>query len=89
MTYVVAQDGDDGSRSQRPSNRGQPKPPGREANMSYGTNADHHHHNNTNNAGLAPQAHGHDAAAAGPSDGAPPPSYAQVVASDHKIQDQS
>lgn len=76
MAYVVVRD-DEQRRTPRPSGRSQPKPqaPPRQsqANMTYGTNA----------AGTVHQAE------AGPSEGAPPPTYAQAVSGDHKIQDHS
>ncbi|KAF3767157.1 hypothetical protein M406DRAFT_321486 [Cryphonectria parasitica EP155] len=82
VAYVVVQEGGDERRSQRPAGRGPAKPPGQQANMTYGTNT-------RENAEPSSQAHGHQEASAGPSDGAPPPSYAQVVAGDNKIQDHS
>lgn len=94
VTYVVVHDEEEGgSRRQTPRPSGgrgqQPKPPGRQANMSYGAT-------NANAGSSAPQSapaqHGgyhRGDEGAGPSDGAPPPSYAQVVAGDNKIQDQS
>lgn len=62
--------------------------------MSYGTNGRNNNQHPTGPSSSSqpqpqPQGHHVDAAAAGPSDGAPPPSYAQVVAGDNKIQDQS
>ncbi|KAK3306703.1 uncharacterized protein B0T15DRAFT_528015 [Chaetomium strumarium] len=72
---------------------GQPAQPAPQGHMNYGST------NNTNktpaggSAAAAPHPHhppqeqGTTSAAAGPSDGnAPPPSYAQVVAGDHKVQ---
>lgn len=86
VAYVVVRD-DDPRRTPRPtprpSGRSQPKPPPRQADMTYGTNG-------TNGAGANPHDAGSSSnAAAGPSEGAPPPSYAQAVSGDHKIQDQS
>ncbi|KAJ4387102.1 hypothetical protein N0V93_007689 [Gnomoniopsis smithogilvyi] len=75
VAYVVVRD-DEQRRTPRPTGRSQPKPqqpPPRQGNMSYGTNV----------AGSAQQPE------AGPSEGAPPPTYAQAVSGDHKIQDQS
>ncbi|AEO66518.1 df95b655-9349-42a4-aadb-b6810b6df47d [Thermothielavioides terrestris] len=63
----------------------QPKPQGP---MNYGTNYA------AGSSAAPPQQHHHQpqeqgtTSAAGPSDNAPPPSYAQVVAGDHKIQTQ-
>lgn len=96
VTYVVVHNDDDEEGSARrqttprpAAGRGQPKPPGRHVNMSYGAT-----HDNNNPPAHAPAPHHpvpggyHGDGGAGPSDGAPPPSYAQVVA-DNKIQDQS
>ena len=85
MTYVVVQEDENGRRSQRPRGQAQPKP-ARQGNMSYGTSQG-------TNAGASspppPQGH-HANGGEGSSDHqAPPPSYAQVVMGDNKIQDQS
>ena len=89
--YVFVRDGRGGHRVQQQQPR-----PGNQGNMNYGTASN-------NNVGPAsriaappvptpqkssPAPHQHDNAEAGPSDGRPPPSYAQVVAGDHKIQTQ-
>ncbi|KAK3339492.1 hypothetical protein B0H65DRAFT_302060 [Neurospora tetraspora] len=76
--FVHDQNGNQtGGRHQQRANKHQQ--PQRQGNMNYGTTAGH-----------APQDSG--IAHAGPSSGddhaAPPPSYAQVVAGDHKIQTQ-
>lgn len=84
VTYIVVSQDDDGRRSQRPRGQGQPKP-ARQGNMSYGTSQ-------SNGAGSssAPPQQGHANGGEGSSDHqAPPPSYAQVVMGDNKIQDQS
>ncbi|KAH6856239.1 hypothetical protein B0I37DRAFT_412181 [Chaetomium sp. MPI-CAGE-AT-0009] len=71
----------------QPHQGAQAQPPKPQGHMNYGTNANYH------SAGASapqqqhqPQEQG-TIAEAGPSDGgAPPPSYAQVVAGDHKVQ---
>jgi uncharacterized membrane protein YqaE (UPF0057 family) len=69
----------------------QPPPQG---NMNYGTTAtagpsSAPAQQPSKSAAAGPQEQqGHDDAGEGPSDGVPPPSYAQVVAGDHKVQSQ-
>lgn len=95
VTYVVVQDEEDGRRHNTPRPSGgrpqqqHPKPPGRQANMSYGATTNPESHSAPYHPAPAQQAGYHGDGGAGPSDGAPPPSYAQVVAGDNKIQDQS
>lgn len=88
VTYVVVSQDENGRRSQRAPRgqaQGQPKP-ARQGNMSYGTSQ------GNNNAGSssssAPQGHANGGEGSS-DDQAPPPSYAQVVMGDNKIQDQS
>ncbi|KAJ0114713.1 hypothetical protein N8I77_001092 [Diaporthe amygdali] len=85
VTYVVVQQDENGRRSQRPRGQGQPKPT-RQGNMNYGTSP-------TNNAGSSSarpqQQQGYANGEGSSADQAPPPSYAQVVMGDNKIQDQS
>lgn len=85
VAHVVLHEDGQGRRTARPAGgRGQqPKPPAQQSNMTYGTNG------RDSAAAAPPQQPHYPDAAAGPSDGAPPPSYAQVVAGDNKIQDQS
>lgn len=66
----------------------QPPPQG---NMNYGTTAAAGPSSSapaqpSKPAAAAPQQQGHDDGGEGPSDGTAPPSYAQVVAGDHKVQ---
>ncbi|KAK0641327.1 hypothetical protein B0T16DRAFT_419657 [Cercophora newfieldiana] len=66
--------------------QGQPKPsaqPKIQSNMNYGTTAAP-----SSSSAPAPPPQNHQDAGEGPSDGPPPPSYAQVVAGDHKVQTQ-
>lgn len=90
VTYVVVPNDEEGGarRAPRPAARSSqpPKPPAQHANMSYGTAVG----NPAGSAYSTADQAGHQAdGGEGPSDGAPPPSYAQVVAGDNKIQDQS
>lgn len=78
MTYVIIHE--DGRRSYRSQPAGQPKPQ-QESGMSYGTNG------NNASASSAPPPPAQNAGE-GSSDGPAPPSYAQVVAGDNKVQSQ-
>lgn len=80
VTYVVVQQDENGHRSQRPRGQAQPKP-ARQGNMTYGTSQG-------NAAGSSSSAHANGGEGSS-DDQAPPPSYAQVVMGDNKIQDQS
>lgn len=84
MTYVVVSQDGDGRRSQQqqraPRGQAQPKP-ARQGNMSYGTSQG----NSAAGSSSAP----HNGGEGSSDDQAPPPSYAQVVMGDNKIQDQS
>lgn len=80
--YVYVHDTSAAQRAAGGAPEGHPKP---QNNMSYGAT----------NTSPPPQGQGHAGAGAGPSnggegssDGAPPPSYAAVVAGDHKVQTQ-
>lgn len=94
--YVFVHDGGHGQQPQgyQQQQGAQPKPQGH---INYGTA----NHTGGSSAGAAPhqqhqqhqqqqhhqpQEQGTTSNAAGPSDGAAPPSYAQVVAGDHKVQ---
>ncbi|KAK0721702.1 hypothetical protein B0T26DRAFT_700077 [Lasiosphaeria miniovina] len=89
--YVFVHDGGRPSaqRQEQQQPRGQPKPQAAAGNLNYGTTA-------ANKSGAsaaalpapAPSSQVPQDAGEGPSDGAPPPSYAQVVAGDNKIQTQ-
>jgi uncharacterized membrane protein YqaE (UPF0057 family) len=66
--------------------QGQPKPSGQpqiQSNMNYGTTGAA-----SSSSAPAPRPQNQNDAGEGPSDGPPPPSYAQVVAGDHKVQTQ-
>lgn len=83
VTYVIIRE--DGRRSYR--GQQPPKPAGQpHGDMNYGTAS-----NGTGSAApssSAPAQPNNNTAGEGSSDGAPPPSYAQVVAGDHKVQSQ-
>jgi len=92
--YVFVHDGGHGQQPQPGAGyQPQPRPQGH---VNYGTTANNTHNTNTGAGSSAPKpdASSHPPqeqgttgdAAAGPSDGAAPPSYAQVVAGDHKVQ---
>lgn len=87
VTYVVVSQDDDGRRSQRTRGQAQQAKPARQGNMSYGTSQGGNSHAGSSSAPTQPQ--GHANGGEGSSDDQPPPSYAQVVMGDNKIQDQS
>lgn len=84
VTYIVVQQDEDGRRSQRARGQGQQPKPARQGNMSYGTSQS----NNAGSSSAPPQGHANGGEGSS-DDQAPPPSYAQVVMGDNKIQDQS
>lgn len=85
VTYVVVQQDENGRRSQRSRGQGQGQPkPARQGNMTYGTSQG----NAAASSSSAPQGHANGGQGSS-DDQAPPPSYAQVVMGDNKIQDQS
>jgi len=87
--YVFVHDPRNPQQSGQHQHAIQPKPyqsaPKPHDNMNYGSTAAG---SSSAPANPAPQQQGHDNAGEGSSDGAPPPSYAQVVAGDHKVQSQ-
>lgn len=87
VTYVIIHE--DGRRSYRnqPANAAQPKPQ-QQNGMSYGTAGANGSSASAPAPAPAPAAAATHNAGEGSSDGAPPPSYAQVVAGDHKVQSQ-
>lgn len=88
VTYIVVSQDENGRRSQQQRPRGQqgqPKP-ARQGNMNYGTSPPG---NGAGSSSAAPRQGRGNGGEGSSDDQAPPPSYAQVVMGDNKIQDQS
>ncbi|KAK4454194.1 UPF0057-domain-containing protein [Podospora aff. communis PSN243] len=84
--FVQGTHGQVQGQQQQHHHQGQPKPSGQpqpQSNMNYGTT-----HAGGSSSAPAPRPQNQHDAGEGPSDGPPPPSYAQVVAGDHKVQTQ-
>ncbi|TEA17219.1 Plasma membrane proteolipid 3 [Colletotrichum sidae] len=89
VTYVLVHGNGNGNGSsntaphtRQPKQQPRPSAHKQGGNVSYGTN----NQNQNNNAAVAGSSHQQQGAGEGSSDGAVPPSYAEVVAGDNKIQ---